>query len=335
MTAELRYGKNVKVLIYFLYMFALQTFLLLFFNGKNMTKQDEIAAKAVRNSTLKSLNLKRKLRIKQIKEETEAKIREINIQYAEDPERLRAKYAADDYARSERAKKRAAQRIEKEKKHLAREHKLRAYSLGEEIFSSVVQGIGACLFIAATVLLDVVAIDSVPEAYKTPYLTVYTCFGVTMILSYIMSILHHALTNSSAKEVFKRLCHIGVFLIIACAYSAYSLVSVTNVFGWVVTGIVWVTCFVGIMMYAIAGTRLELVNIIFYAVLGWAGLFICNQVYHAVTPASFRMLIISGIVFTAGLVFCSLRKVKFMHAIGDLILLIASIFLFFSFFFIF
>ena len=69
-----------------------------------MTKQDEIAAKAVRNSTLKSLNLKRKLRIKQIKEETEAKIREINIQYAEDPERLRAKYAADDYARTERAK---------------------------------------------------------------------------------------------------------------------------------------------------------------------------------------------------------------------------------------
>ena len=100
-----------------------------------MTKQDEIAAKAVRNSTLKSLNLKRKLRIKQIKEETEAKIREINIQYAEDPERLRAKYAADDYARTERAKKRAAQRIEKEKKHLEREHKLRAYSLGEEIFS--------------------------------------------------------------------------------------------------------------------------------------------------------------------------------------------------------
>lgn len=38
MTAKLRYGKNVKVLIYFLYMFALQTFLLLFFNGKEYDK---------------------------------------------------------------------------------------------------------------------------------------------------------------------------------------------------------------------------------------------------------------------------------------------------------
>lgn len=300
-----------------------------------MTRQDEIAAKAVRISTLKSLKLKRKLRIKQIKETTANKIREINIQYAEDPERLRAKYAADDYARTERAKKRAAKRIIKEKKHLERENKLRPYTLGEEIFSSVVQGIGACLFIAATVLLDVFAIDRVPTEMKNLYLVVYTCFGLTMIINYIMSILHHALTNSSAKEVFKRFCHIGVFLIIACAYTGYSLVSITNLFGWIVTIIVWSICFVGILMYAIAGSRLEIVNIVFYAVLGWAGLFICNQVYHAITPTSFGMLITAGVVYTIGLIFCSLRKVKFMHAIGDLILLTASVYLFFSFFFIF
>ena len=89
------------------------------------------------------------------------------------------------------------------------------------------------------------------------------------------------------------------------------------------------------MMFTSSRRVPAIAYIIFYAVLGWAGLFICNQVYHAVTPASFRMLIIYGIVFTIGLVFCTLRKVKFMHAIGDLILLIASIFLFFSFFFIF
>ena len=59
-----------------------------------MTREDEVAAKAVRLSTLRSLKLKKRLRIRQIKEEAEAKIREINIQYAEDPERLRAKYAA-------------------------------------------------------------------------------------------------------------------------------------------------------------------------------------------------------------------------------------------------
>ena len=62
-----------------------------------MTREDEIAAKAVRLSTLKSLKVKKELRIKQIKQDAEEKIREVNIQYADDPERLRAKYAADDF----------------------------------------------------------------------------------------------------------------------------------------------------------------------------------------------------------------------------------------------
>ena len=69
-----------------------------------MTREDEIAANAVRLSTLRSIKAKKRLRIQQIKEEAEAKIREINIQYAEDPERLKAKYAAEDYAKSEKAK---------------------------------------------------------------------------------------------------------------------------------------------------------------------------------------------------------------------------------------
>ena len=193
-----------------------------------MTRQDEIAAKAVRISTLKSLKQKRALRIRQIKEEAANKIRELNIQYSEDPERLRAKYAADDYAKSEKAKKRAAKAIEKEKKHLERERNLRPFTLGEEIFSSIVQGIGACLFIAATVLLNVFTIGKVPAEDKTLYITLFSCFGGTMTLMYIMSVLDHALTPSSAKETFKRLAHIFIFLVIGTTYTVYTFKAVTE-----------------------------------------------------------------------------------------------------------
>ena len=81
-----------------------------------MSRQDDIAAKAVRKSTLKSLKEKKHSRLKQLKVDYEKQIREINIQYAEDPERLKAKYAADDYAKTEKAKKRAQKQIETEKK---------------------------------------------------------------------------------------------------------------------------------------------------------------------------------------------------------------------------
>lgn len=313
-----------------------------------MTHEDEIAAKAARLSTLKSLKIKKKLRIKQIKEEAEAKIREINIQYAEDPERLRAKYAADDYAKSEKARLAAERRINREKKHIEKQNKLRPYSLGEEIFSSIVQGIGAALFIAATALLNVVTIAKIPEAYGPNYVynILFTLFGSITILNYITSVLHHALTPSGAKEVFNRLCRIAIYLIIASAFTTYAYtaakahvsdpaIGAKPLFCMIMCFVVWVICFTGLMMTAIAGSQIEIVNIIFYAVLGWSGLYIFARLYHVITKESFSLLLTSGLVYTLGLIFTNVRKVKYMHSVGNLVILFASVCMFFSFFFMF
>ncbi|MGP1458845.1 MAG: PAQR family membrane homeostasis protein TrhA [Treponema sp.] len=301
-----------------------------------MTREDEIAANAVRLATLKSLKIKKQLRIQQIREIAEAKIREINIQYAEDPARLKAKYAAEDYARSEKAKRRAARAIAREKAHIARQNKMRPFTFGEEIFSAIVQGIGACLFIAATALLDIAAAGRMSGHCRAVYLALFTCFGVLMVANYILSILHHALTPDGAKEVFNRLCRSMSFLIIACAFAAYSykICSFSNVFVLIVSAIVWALCLAGILLYSIAGSRLEVVNIILYAVLGWAALFIIKGLYQTLSVRSFRLLIAAGIFYTIGLAFFSMRKVKFFHAIGNTVMLLASVYLFFSLLFI-
>lgn len=306
-----------------------------------MTRQDEIALKAVRASTLKSINEKRKSRIRQIKEECEKKIQEINIQYSEDPERLRAKYAADEYARSEKARIKAEKNIAKEKARIEKQKKIRKLTLGEEIFSSIIQGIGACLFIAGTAVLTVLVYpkleDVKNDSFTWLYLLFYSLFGGSMILQFIFSTLSHALKPERAKEVFNRLSHIFAFLIIATAYTAYTLkafMAQPNVLGLVMMGIVWAVCLTGIMLYAIAGSRFELVHMIFYLVMGWAGLAIVNQVYNVLSTRSFYMLLTSGLVYSVGIVFYRLRKIKFFRSIGDLVFLFASILLFFSIFFI-
>ena len=313
-----------------------------------MTHEDEIAAKAARASTLKSLKIKKELRIKQLKQETAAKIREINIQYAEDPERLRAKYAADDYAKSEKARIAAERKIKKEKARIEKEAGLRPYTLGEEIFSSVVQGIGAALFIAATALLNVIAIGKVPAEYgpNFVYHILFTLFGAITIFNYITSVLHHALTPSGAKEVFSRLCRIAIYMIIASAFTTYaytaakahvinSAIGAAPLFCMIMCFVVWAICLTGILMTAIGGSKLEVVNIIFYAILGWSGLYIFAQLYHVITKPSFSLLLTSGLVYTLGLVLTNLRKVKYMHSIGNMVILFASVCMFFSFFFMF
>ena len=62
--------------------------------------QDEIASKAKRKSTHKSLKLKKKFRLRKLRQDYEDTVREIHIQYSKYPERLKAKYTAEDYARS-------------------------------------------------------------------------------------------------------------------------------------------------------------------------------------------------------------------------------------------
>ena len=52
-----------------------------------MSRQDDIAEKAVRKSTLKSLKTKKRSRLKQLKLDYENAVQQVNIQYAEDPER--------------------------------------------------------------------------------------------------------------------------------------------------------------------------------------------------------------------------------------------------------
>lgn len=296
-----------------------------------MTKQDEIAQRAIRHSTLKSIKVKKESRIKQIREKAEEDIREINILYDEDPERLRAKYAADNYARSERAKKIAEKKIETEKRLLEQNAKRRKFSLAEEIFTSIVQGFGAIAAIVATVLLVVQAVKLSPVSLRASFIPSYACVGASLVIMYIMSTLHHALVPVTAKEVFDRLAHGFAFVAIACGYTAIALTALNGtVIGWVLFGIVWAVAALGVSLYSVFGRRIEKIIMVLYIALGWVGVIIFRQLYDLLPPISFGTLLTSGIVYTISIPFYLSYKVKYLHSIASLIMLVASVFLYLS-----
>ena len=298
-----------------------------------MSKQDDIAAKAVRKSTLKSLKVKKASRLHQLKLDYENEIREINIQYAEDPARLKAKYAAEDYAKTEKAKKAAAKKIENEKKLIELSKTTRRLTLGEEIASSIVQGIGAALFIAATAILESIAIRKA-ETFVTTTTVFYALFGSSMILMYLFSLLQHALTNVNGKEVFNRLSHICTFLIIGFCYSAYTITKLANLTGWILFGIVWALVLVGILFYAIGGKKYEKLNTVLYIIAGFSGIVIAKNLISVLTKQSFSLLVLGGVIYIYGIVHYNLKKIKYMHLVGNIIMLMGSIYIFFSMFYI-
>ena len=297
-----------------------------------MSRQDEIAEKAVRKSTLKSLKKKKRSRLKKLKIDYENAVQQIQIQYAEDPERLKAKYAAAEYAKNEKAKKRAEKRIENEKKLLELAKKTRRLTTGEEIGSAIVQGFGVCLFIAATAILDTIAVGQL-KSWVNVTTVFYSLFGASMILMYLCSVLQHALTNINAKLVFNRLSHVFSFLIIGFGYSAYTITKIQGNAGWILFGIVWALVLIGILFYAIAGEKYEKLNIILYILAGFSGLFVAKNLFEVLSPKSFSMLVLGAAFYLIGIIFYNFKKVKFMHLFSNIIMLFGSVYIFFSLFY--
>lgn len=298
-----------------------------------MTKRDEIAYTAIRKSTLKCLKEKKASRLAQIKRDYEQQVREIEIQYDEDPERLKAKYAAEDYARTEKAKKRAAARIAREKANIELSKKFRKFTIAEEISSAIVQAIGACLFVAGTAVLETIAIRDA-TSYINLTTVMYALFGATMIAMYIFSSLQHALTNRIAKDVFNRLSHFSSFMIIGFGYTAYTITKIQGTVGWVLFGIVWGLTVIGAITFAVSGDKISRFNLILYILAGFSGIFVCKILYNVLSVQSFRMLVSAALLYLVAVIFYALRKYRFMHFIGNVLMLIASVNIFFSLFFI-
>ncbi len=297
-----------------------------------MSRQDEIAEKAVRKSTLKSLKIKKRSRLRQLKIDYENAVQQVQIQYAEDPERLKAKYAAANYAKNEKARKRAERRIESEKKLIELSKTSRRLTVGEEIGSSIVQGIGVALFIAATAILDSLAVARL-DSFVNVTTVFYSLFGSSMILMYLCSVLQHALTNITAKQVFNRLSHVFSFLIIGFGYSAYTITKIQGEIGWILFGIVWAIVLIGILFYAIAGQKYEKLNVVLYVIAGFCGLAVAKILFEVLSAKSFSMLICGAAFYLVGIIFYNLKKIKFMHLFGNIIMLFGSVYIFFSLFF--
>ena len=81
--------------------------------------------------------------------------------------------------------------------------KQKAYTLGEEIFSSVTHGVGTLLSVGGTVVL-IVAAAMFGDALTVVSVTV---FGASMIILYCMSTLYHAITHPKAKRFFRVMDH--------------------------------------------------------------------------------------------------------------------------------
>ncbi len=215
---------------------------------------------------------------------------------------------------------------EKTQKSVPAERAPKRYTLGEEIFNSVTHGVGSLLSIAGTAVLIVIA-----AIYSNAW-GVVSCavYGASLIILYTMSTLYHAITNAKAKAFFRIMDHNTIFFLIAGTYTPITLVTLHGAFGWVLFGIVWGAAVLGIVFTSINLEKFRKPSVVCYIAMGWVIIIAIKPMLEHVPPLSLWFLLIGGLLYTIGIIFYAIKRVKYFHSVWHIFTVAGSVFHYFS-----
>lgn len=208
---------------------------------------------------------------------------------------------------------------------IASGHTVREYRVGEEVANAVSHGVGAVFAIVALVLLITTALS---HGGGTA-LIVALVYGITMFLEYVMSTLYHALTNDTAKRVFKVLDHSFIYLFIAGSYTPFCLITLADAGGVPLCVFVWAVAAAGVAVEAFWTFRPRWISAVIYVALGWAVIWFLPGLIAGLPALGLGLLIAGGVCYTVGAVFYVLKKVPYMHFVFHLLVLAGTVFQFF------
>lgn len=204
------------------------------------------------------------------------------------------------------------------------------YRLDEEIANAITHGLGTFLSIAALVILVLHASIDAPADQKNYYIVSFCIFGFSMIFLYMMSTLYHSLLKTKAYPVFERLDHSAIYILIAGTYTAYCLTALRETVGWWIFGIIWGLAAIGISFYAVFGSKLRVVSLFTYILMGWIIVFAADPLKAVISNRSWTLLLAGGIVYTGGALIYVLKKIRWTHPIWHLFVLGGTTLHFFS-----
>lgn len=194
-------------------------------------------------------------------------------------------------------------------------------TLGEEIANSVSHGVGALLAIAGTAVMIVKACTT----GNALCIVSATLYGFFTILLYLFSTIYHSLTNTKAKSVFRIFDHCSIFLMILGSYIPISLCLIGGAIGWTLFGITTLLSLVGITFNSINLTRWHRLSMILYVLMGWSAVFVFGEVIKNVPFSGILLLVGGGVSYTLGIIFFQKDKVRYMHYIWHLFVLMGTI----------
>lgn len=197
-----------------------------------------------------------------------------------------------------------------------------------EVFNAITHGVTAVLGVVGMLLL-------VDKAMATPYLETselisYIIYGSSLIILFLASTLYHSFSFTAQRDLFQKIDHASIYLLIAGSYTPYLMVTIGGVFGYVFLAIVWVAAIAGIVFEVIWTNRYPKLSTYLYLIMGWSGIFLIYPLYQSFDLAGLILLFIGGLFYSVGTIFYRMKENGWMHVVWHLFVTAGAAFMFFS-----
>ncbi len=186
------------------------------------------------------------------------------------------------------------------------------YTIGEEIANSISHTLGVLFSIYAIVMLAVNSNNAMEAATST-------IFGATMFILFQCSACYHAITNIKAKNVFQRIDHSAIYVLIAGTYTPMLMLTVPFPASVAIMAMIWYLAILGIVFSCIS-LKSKHISTGIYMIMGWMSLGLVWYIWHNGSHLAVWYLLGGGVLYSFGAMFY-LMKFKYSHSIWHLFVL--------------
>ena len=133
-------------------------------------------------------------------------------------------------------------------------------------------------------------------------------FAASMILLYGASTLYHSVNvTGKVLQVFRKIDHMMIFVLIAGSYTPVCLVILDSSKGYSLLVLVWAVAVVGMLVNALWITCPKWFSSIIYIAMGWLCLLVFSTLWSTLSHEAFGWLLAGGIIYTIGGIIYALK----------------------------
>jgi hemolysin III len=169
----------------------------------------------------------------------------------------------------------------------------RPLSRGERVVDGWVNAIG----LAAGVVGFAILIGAAPQsgfALKAS-LVVY---GGALVAMLGCSAHYNAKCESRRRDLFRRLDHAAIFVMIAATYTPFLVVRIDGFWGMGLLLYVWAVAGAGVAMKLLWLQRFERFSVVLYLFLGWTIVVAIDPLFSSVSLPAIMLLVIGGVLYS-------------------------------------